>query len=284
MAVNINGRMAVKTLQKEFKKEFGLTLRIYDGKSFADESSTLASIRKGDKKGGEFSPRKNMKVGNVEEKFMDLFEIKVQVAGSDNSYLCDDDLTLAAATETDEKKMGRKAKKAERNASADAKESDSSATKEEDVETGTIVAVGIGTGGGTDEHTWAEKLENDYSDKDKFKVVVTSLRFDADEDFVFFEDILDTELNNVEIFDGGDDGICIVWDSAQIILKVSEDQEDQLVMLKMDDIPIELSYAVIKRDLDAEFEDEPQENFEVLDEIEDRETASFCEWEILEEW
>ena len=30
------------------------------GRSFADDDSTLASIRKGDSKGGEFSPRKNL--------------------------------------------------------------------------------------------------------------------------------------------------------------------------------------------------------------------------------
>jgi hypothetical protein len=52
MALNINGRMKVKTLKSEFKDEFGLTLRVYDGRSFADEDATLASIRKGDSKGG----------------------------------------------------------------------------------------------------------------------------------------------------------------------------------------------------------------------------------------
>jgi hypothetical protein len=42
--MNINGRIKVKTLKLEFKKEFGLSLRIYDGRSFADENSTLAII------------------------------------------------------------------------------------------------------------------------------------------------------------------------------------------------------------------------------------------------
>jgi len=110
MALNINGRMKVKTLKEDFKKEFGLTLRVYDGRSFADDDATLASIRKGDSKGGEFSPKRNMKVGNFEEKMMDLFGIKVQIAGSDDSYLCDNDLTLAGALEVDEKKMNKKSK------------------------------------------------------------------------------------------------------------------------------------------------------------------------------
>jgi hypothetical protein len=111
MPLNINGRMKVKTLRADFKTEFGLTLRVYDGKSFADDDATLASIRKGDNKGGEFSPRKNTKVGNLEDKFIELFGIKIQVSGSDDSYLCNNDLTLAGAYEEDGKKLGRKEKK-----------------------------------------------------------------------------------------------------------------------------------------------------------------------------
>ena len=105
MALNISGRMKVKTLQAQFKEEFGLTLRVYDGRSFADEDATLASIRKGDTKGGEFSPRKNTKVGNLEDRIMDMFGIKTQIAGSDDSYLCDNDKTLAGALEADKKLM-----------------------------------------------------------------------------------------------------------------------------------------------------------------------------------
>ena len=113
MALNINGRMKVKTLRADFKKEFGLTLRVYDGRSFADDDSTLAAIRKGDSKGGEFGPRKNTKVGNLEDKIMDMFGIKTQVAGSDDSYLCDNDLTLSGALEADQKKMEKKSKKSD---------------------------------------------------------------------------------------------------------------------------------------------------------------------------
>jgi hypothetical protein len=45
MGLNIDGRMKVKTLKDQFKKEFGLTLRVYDGRKFADGDATLASIR-----------------------------------------------------------------------------------------------------------------------------------------------------------------------------------------------------------------------------------------------
>jgi len=48
MALNISGRMKVKTLKAGFKENFGLTLRVYDGRSFADDNATLAATRKGD--------------------------------------------------------------------------------------------------------------------------------------------------------------------------------------------------------------------------------------------
>lgn len=110
MSLNINGRMKVKTLKEQFKADFGLSLRLYDGRSFANEDSTLASIRKeGDINiAGEFSPRRNMLVGNFEEKMMETFGIKCQISGSDDSYLCDNDLTLAGALEKDIIKTDKK--------------------------------------------------------------------------------------------------------------------------------------------------------------------------------
>ena len=92
--ITISGTMKVKTLKHDFFNEFGLNIRIYDGQRFADDEATLASIRKGDHKGGEFSPRRNTKVGNLEDKMMELFGLKVQISGSDDSYLCNDDLTI----------------------------------------------------------------------------------------------------------------------------------------------------------------------------------------------
>ena len=115
MALNINGRMKVKTLRSDFKKEFELSLRVYDGINFADDEATLASIRKGDNKGGEFSVKRNTNVGKLKDKIMDMFGIKTQIAGSDDSYLCDNDKTLAGALEADEKLMGKRAKKEENN-------------------------------------------------------------------------------------------------------------------------------------------------------------------------
>jgi len=112
--LSVTGQMKVSTLQDGFLKEFGLTLRIYDGRSFADPTQTLAQVRKKKGSGKALSVAKNMKVGNLEDKFEEEFGLKVQVAGSDDSYLCDNDLTLNAAQQEDEKKLGRKAKKAAR--------------------------------------------------------------------------------------------------------------------------------------------------------------------------
>lgn len=103
--------MKVKTIKTQFKKEFGLTLRVYDGRSFADDDVTLASIRKGESKGGELTPRNNIKVGNLENKINEMFGIKVQISGSDDSYLCDNNLTLKGAREEDSKKLERKKRK-----------------------------------------------------------------------------------------------------------------------------------------------------------------------------
>ena len=118
MPISITGQLKVSTLQSRFLKEFGLTLRIYDGRSFADTDQTLAQVRKKKGSGNDLSVAKNMKVGNLEDKFEEEFGLKVQVAGSDDSYLCDNDLTLNAAQQEDEKKLARKERKAARQAEA----------------------------------------------------------------------------------------------------------------------------------------------------------------------
>ncbi len=93
--LKITGRMKVKTLKNDFKDAFGATLRVYNGARFADDDDTIASIRKGDAKGGEFSANGNTKVENFEKKVKELFGVKVQVATKDDSALADNDATLS---------------------------------------------------------------------------------------------------------------------------------------------------------------------------------------------
>lgn len=96
--ISVSGRMSVATLRRQFKDEFKLTLRVYKGNKFADDSATLASLRKeGGAKAGDLKIVGNMQVGNFEKKFMETYGIKVQVANNDDSALINDALTLGAA-------------------------------------------------------------------------------------------------------------------------------------------------------------------------------------------
>ena len=97
----LDGRMKVKTLKENYKKNFGGTLRVYKSVScrgaMADNDATLASLRAEGKKGGELVVGGNLKVGNFEKKIAELYGIGVQVATKDDSKLADNDLTLVAA-------------------------------------------------------------------------------------------------------------------------------------------------------------------------------------------
>lgn len=97
----LDGRMKVKTLKDNFKKNFGSTLRVYKSATcrgaFADDNATLASIRADGKAGGELTVGGNLKVGNFEKKVAEMYGIGVQVANADNSKLADDNITLVAA-------------------------------------------------------------------------------------------------------------------------------------------------------------------------------------------
>lgn len=97
----LDGRMKVKTLKDNFKKNFGSTLRVYKSATcrgaFADDNATLASIRAEGKAGGELTVGGNLKVGNFEKKVAEMYGIGVQVANADNSKLADDNVTLVAA-------------------------------------------------------------------------------------------------------------------------------------------------------------------------------------------
>lgn len=93
--LKINGRMTVKTLKENFKKEFEGTLRVYNGKKIAEDSATLASIRSEDAKGGELVCRANRTVGGFEKEMKEVFGINVQVASPDDFVLALDGITLA---------------------------------------------------------------------------------------------------------------------------------------------------------------------------------------------
>lgn len=97
--ISISGIKKVKTLQREFKEAFNLSLRVKKGKSNldADPESTIASIKQPGSKGGDIRIVGNTKVGTVENAFMDQYGINVQIANADNTALVSNDLTLGAA-------------------------------------------------------------------------------------------------------------------------------------------------------------------------------------------
>lgn len=91
----ISGRMKVKSLKEDFKNAYGSTLRVYNGNTFADDDATLASIRKGNSKGGELEVSGNMHVNTFEKKVLENYGIKVQVATPDNSSLAKNNVSLS---------------------------------------------------------------------------------------------------------------------------------------------------------------------------------------------
>ena len=98
--IQVDGRMKVGSLRKQFKDAFGATLRVYIGRSNrpANDEDSLASIRaEGAPKTGDLAIRGNMLVGNFEERFEETFGIKIQVANADNTKLSDNSLSLSNA-------------------------------------------------------------------------------------------------------------------------------------------------------------------------------------------
>lgn len=93
----INGRMKVKTLKENFKKEFQGILRVYNGKDLADDDMTLAAIRS-DKNAtidGTLVCRASRTVGKFIEEFHKIYGIKIAVASPDDWILVPDGVTLS---------------------------------------------------------------------------------------------------------------------------------------------------------------------------------------------
>jgi hypothetical protein len=98
---SISGRMSVAGLQNQFKKSYGLELRVYKSSKFADPKATLASLS--DKKVEDFECKGNTKVGNFENRFEAATGLKVKVATLPNAKvepgkLVNNDFTLSQAS------------------------------------------------------------------------------------------------------------------------------------------------------------------------------------------
>lgn len=110
MVISLPGQAKVGTVKNRFHDLCGLTLRIYDGRSFAALDKTIGQVRK---KTG--APRlvisQESTVSEVETQFLEECGVRVQIAGSDDTYLCDNDLTLKDAVAEDKRKIGSRRKR-----------------------------------------------------------------------------------------------------------------------------------------------------------------------------
>jgi hypothetical protein len=96
MSLSVSGRQKVKTLKEAFKNEFGVNIRVYSGKKFADDNATLASIRAEGAPGtGDFEVHGRTKVGNVEKQFKDSLGIAIQIENAAGD-LADNNVSLAS--------------------------------------------------------------------------------------------------------------------------------------------------------------------------------------------
>lgn len=99
-AIEINGRMTVSALKDDFKTQTGGTLRVKDGGRKADESATLASIRKeSDNKGGAFALDPEMTVCDFKTKMLSDYGLKVEVGTPDDWVSVPDGITLGQLRE-----------------------------------------------------------------------------------------------------------------------------------------------------------------------------------------
>lgn len=94
----------LKTISRDFKNAFGLSLVFYKGNMIADGELTLAGLNRKTSSeiqvtsNEEIKLRASMKVKDVEKSFKDVYGVKVQVKDNDAKVLINDDLTLGNAS------------------------------------------------------------------------------------------------------------------------------------------------------------------------------------------
>ena len=100
---HMNSRMKVKSVQRLFKENFGLTLRIYKGKQFADPNLTVSQLNK--RTSDEINANQKditikaaMNVGDFEKEIKNVYGLTVQVADEFDRYLINDSYTLGQAS------------------------------------------------------------------------------------------------------------------------------------------------------------------------------------------
>jgi hypothetical protein len=99
----------IKTIQAEFKENFGLSLRVYKGKVFADSEMTFAQLNEKTSKSinasnSDLKITSNMNVKEFEEVIDSHFVVTVQVANEFNTYCINNKYTLGQASRKEDLK------------------------------------------------------------------------------------------------------------------------------------------------------------------------------------
>ena len=87
----------VKSIKRQFAKDFDCNIRIYKGNRFADDKMKISELSKTDDPGGTLELGARSRVENVERYFKEKFGIKVQVSNADDTKLADNSMTLTQA-------------------------------------------------------------------------------------------------------------------------------------------------------------------------------------------
>lgn len=94
----------LKTISKEFKEAFGLSLIFYKGNMIAEDTLTLAALNSKTAKDVITSSKDglnlkaSMKVGDAEKMFDTFFGVKVQIKDKTAKNLVDNNLTIGDAS------------------------------------------------------------------------------------------------------------------------------------------------------------------------------------------
>lgn len=92
--MKVDMRKKVSNFQADFKEAFGVNVRVYKGAQFAPDVALKELIPDGFR-GGDLEVAGNTQVKTIEDKFQDLFGIKIQVETLDGK-LANNDATLAS--------------------------------------------------------------------------------------------------------------------------------------------------------------------------------------------
>jgi len=97
MEIKIVKTSSVKSIKKQFQKQFNCNLRLYKGSHLASDEMKISDISKETNFKGSLELGARSRVKNVEDYFMQEFGVKAQISNADDSKLAKDDMTLTQA-------------------------------------------------------------------------------------------------------------------------------------------------------------------------------------------